>query len=92
MSFDQMQPAASSARSVSPGQAMVLPGAFIGALIALGWQVRSSAVVSASIVGAGVFLSAWAAVLYATAKRSGRTFGWSSPYSSTTGCRRARRW
>jgi hypothetical protein len=51
---------------------MLLPVAFIAALFALGLYMRSSAVVSLSMLGAGGALLIWALALYMAANRSGR--------------------
>jgi hypothetical protein len=70
---DNMAPASSKLTYLSPGKALLLPGAFIAALLALGLALRSQPVVSQSMVGAAAALLLWAVALFATAQRSGRT-------------------
>lgn len=91
MDMDHMKPAASGLRHLSPGQALLLPGAFIAGLLALGLLMRPAEVVSQSILGVGSLLLVWAIALYVAARRSGRTFFLEVCCSSTTGCRHARR-
>lgn len=74
MDMDHMKPAASGLRHLSPGQALLLPGAFIAGLLALGLLMRPAEVVSQSILGVGSLLLVWAIALYVAARRSGRTF------------------
>ena len=73
MAMDHMKPAASGLRHLSPGQAVLLPGAFIAGLLALGLLLRPVGVVSQSMLGAGGLLLVWAVMLYVAARRSGRT-------------------
>ena len=78
MAMDPMKPAASGARQLSPGKAVLLPCAFIAGLAGLGLLVRlggtrQAAVVSLSMLGAGGSLLVWAAALYVAARRSHRT-------------------
>jgi len=74
MAMDPMKPAASGARQLSPGKAVLLPCAFIAGLAGLGLLVRlggtrQAAVVSLSMLGAGGSLLVWAAALYVAARR-----------------------
>ncbi len=78
MDMDHMKPTTSASRRLSPGQAVLLPWAFIAGLAGLGLLVRlggtaRAAFVSQSMLGAAGLLLVWTAALYVTARRSGRT-------------------
>ena len=78
MAMDHMKPTTSGSRRLSPGQAVLLPCAFIAGLAGLGLLVglggtRQAAAVSQSMLGAAGLLLVWTAALYVTARRSGRT-------------------
>jgi len=70
---DNMDAASSRLTQLSPAKAMLMPGAFIAGLAALGLALRSQEVVSQSILGAAAVLLVWAIILLVTAQRSNRT-------------------
>jgi hypothetical protein len=72
MDTDQLEPTQLGEKRLSLGGALLLPTLFIAGLFALAFVVRQEVVVSLSILGAAAFLLVWAAVLFASAARSGR--------------------
>ncbi len=73
MAMDPVKPAASGPRPLSPGQAVLLPGAFVVGLVALGLLLRQVEVMGPSILGAGALLGVWTLTLYFVSRRTGRT-------------------
>lgn len=71
MAIDPVKPAASGPRPLSPGKAVLLPGAFVVGLVALGLLLRQVEVVGQSILGAGALLGVWTLTLYVVSRRTG---------------------